>query len=314
MYCYILFLSATLGTLPPPHLLTSIPLSAGGQTSTPTTTLTQPQSSPTAPVTQTTTTLPLPTLSAGLILSPAAEPFPRRLVEKAKSGQFLETKELLAGNISLLNQLDSIPGFQSLQMLGTARPRLCEVTSLSSWCYCFLRYMAILTSDPTTRDQLAYAHLIIREALRHGGMGWMDYDRAFCQQAAADPSLRWNTLLPRLQASTMLGIPPGQGAVFCSLCREVDHTRSQCALQCLHPPTARPSTPLAPAIRCKTSNVCISWNRGLCIFPGTCINRLLCATCYLPHKAKDRPKTPDSSIYRWPLPQAASTNPSTSRL
>ena len=55
--------------------------------------------------------------------------------------------------------------------------------------------------DPTTRDQLAYARLIIREALRHGGAGWLDYDRAFRQQAAADPSLRWNTLLPGLLAS-----------------------------------------------------------------------------------------------------------------
>ena len=44
--------------------------------------------------------------------------------------------------------------------------------------------MAIRTTDPTTRDQLAYAHLIIREALCHGGAGWLDYDRAFHQQAA----------------------------------------------------------------------------------------------------------------------------------
>ena len=27
---------------------------------------------------------------------------------------------------------------------------------LTSWCYCFLEYMAVLTTDPTTRDQLAY--------------------------------------------------------------------------------------------------------------------------------------------------------------
>ena len=34
-----------------------------------------------------------------------------------------------------------------------------------TWCYCFLGYVAILTPDPTTRDQLAYAHLIIRETM-----------------------------------------------------------------------------------------------------------------------------------------------------
>jgi hypothetical protein len=72
---------------------------------------------------------------------------------------------------------------------------------LSTWCYCFLGYVAILISDPTTRDQLAHARLVITEALRHGGAGWMDYDRAFCQQASADPSLQRNTLLLALQAA-----------------------------------------------------------------------------------------------------------------
>ena len=77
--------------------------------------------------------------------------------------------------------------------------------------------------------------------------------------------------------------------VFCCLCREVDHTRSQCALQCLHPQTTRfPAT----ATRRITVNVCISWNKGLCIFPGNCQYEHECATCYLPHKAKDCPRTP----------------------
>ena len=140
----------------------------------------------------------------------------------------------------------------------------------------------------------------------------MDYDRAFRQQAAADPSLRWNTLLPRLQASTMLGIGAGQGAMFCSLCREVDHTQSQCALQCLHSPSTRSPPPLAATTRRKTVNICISWNKSLCIFPGNCQYRHVCATCYLPHKAKDCQKTPDSSIYkqhRGPPPQAGSHAP-----
>ena len=82
--------------------------------------------------------LPQPTPSAGLILSPVAESFPRRLVDKAKSGQFVEMRELLADNIFLVNQLEAIQGFLPLQGLGATRPRLREVTSLSTWCYCFL--------------------------------------------------------------------------------------------------------------------------------------------------------------------------------
>ena len=58
----------------------------------------------------------------------------------------------------------------------------------------FFLPLSILPSFPPlflsllpTRDQLAYARLSIREALQHGGIGWLDYDRAFHQQAAADP-------------------------------------------------------------------------------------------------------------------------------
>ena len=30
----------------------------------------------------------------------------------------------------------------------------------------------------------------------HGNSGWLDYDRSFRQQATADPSIQWNTLVP----------------------------------------------------------------------------------------------------------------------
>ena len=172
---------------------------------------------------------------------------------------------------------------------------------MPTWCYCFLGYMAMLTSDPTTRDQLAYARLLIREAQRHGGRGWLDYDRAFRQQIAADPTLRWNTLNPGLQASTILGQRSSQGA-FCTRCRGVDHNRSQCALSCLESEPATPIIPLAshaPTNR-KALRVCNSWNSGTCIFPGSCAFRHVCSTCYNPnHKAKECVKIPDASSYRY---------------
>ena len=40
----------------------------------------------------------------GLMLSPAAEPFPSKLVDKVNSGQFVEMRELLADNMTLLHQ------------------------------------------------------------------------------------------------------------------------------------------------------------------------------------------------------------------
>ena len=177
----------------------------------------------------------VPSPHAGMVLSPAAEPYSRKLVEKVRSGQFIEMRELLADNIALIHQLESIQGCTPLHTLGPTRPRLREVSSLPTWCYCFLGYMAILTSDPSTRDQLAYARLVIKEALRHGGQGWLDYDRAFRQQAAAEPSLRWNTLLPGLLASTILGQRNRQEAAFCTLClRGTTHGPSVLWFTCSH--------------------------------------------------------------------------------
>ena len=88
---------------------------------------------------------------------------------------------------------------------GSLWTRVKEVPSLVSWVYCFVTYMAVQAQDAATRDILAYCLIIIWEALRHGDMGWLDYECSFCSQAAIDPTLQWNTLLPDLQASTVLG-------------------------------------------------------------------------------------------------------------
>ena len=312
--CHTHFPPPALGALPSPHLLASVPLAISSQ-STPPVTTSAPVVPPVQPIRS--TPLPLPTTQAGLVLSPAAEPFPRKVVDKVRSGQFIELRELLADNITLVQQLESMHGYAPLPMVGPSRPRLREVSSLSTWCYCFLGYMAIQTSDPSTRDQLAYARLVIREALRHGGTGWMDYDRASRQQAAADPSLRWNTLQPGLQATTILGQRNRQEASFCTLCHGVDHVRAQCALTYLHPtatrsqPTSYAATRSSPGsypagTRRKSENVCFSWNKGTCVYPGYCYYRHVCATCYLNHKARDCPRTQDNSPFkqtpRGPLP------------
>jgi len=254
---------AGLGALPPPSSLTSVSLLAGsyqghrlGTSSvaldtTSTTSVMAPGITtwPSLSVPPS-TSLPMvnpaqvyPQQTAGLVISPAAAPFPKKLVDKVKSGQFVEMKELLVDNIALMRQLEAMHGTSNLPQFGTNRPQLREVSSLTTWCYCFLGYMAIHTADPTTRDQLAYARLIIREAQRHGGKGWLDYDRSFRQQAAIDPLTRWNTLSPGLLASTVLCQRAQRGTQFCTLCREVDHTMYQCALYYCYAPNTCSAPP-----------------------------------------------------------------------
>ena len=165
----------------------------------------------------------------GLILSPACDPFPQTLVNRVQAGQFVEMRDLLADNIALMSQLSSLHGTVPLPMTTVQRTRLREVPSLVSWMYCFAAYVAIRTPDELTRQMLAYAHLVIREALRHGGGGWAEYDRVFRRQISINPALSWNTLEPSLQAATILGQRTGDG-MLCTLCQECDHTSSLCAL------------------------------------------------------------------------------------
>ena len=73
------------------------------------------------------------------------------------------------------------------------------------------------------RDILAYGCIILQLAQKHGGQGWLEYDRIFPHQAAADPSIRWNTLNPSLMVATVLSSSPSSSSPICPHCQEADH-------------------------------------------------------------------------------------------
>lgn len=251
---------------------------------------------------------------AGLTLSPVLGIIPHKLVEKARLGSYIEMREFLRDNILLLEQLETLQGSmpQLSAIPGSARPRLRDVTSPLAWVHCFLTYMGACTSDPTTRSQAAYACLILMEAQRHGGRGWLEYDKAFRRQAAGNSSLRWDIIDQGIQASTI-----NNRGLYCNTCNQTDHTTNQCALSFFQPPASMeqgvtpPSQPSGPEkYRTKASrsgpyrremvnNICISWNKGRCHFPGKCVFRHICASCQAKHMAKDCPVTA-TSLYRQP--------------
>ena len=150
----------------------------------------------------------------GLILSSACDPFPQALVQRVRAEQFVEMRDLLADNIALLSQLSWLQGVGTLPLSTVHCTRLCEVLSLLSWIYCFAAYVAIRTPDQLTRKMLVYAWLIIREALKHGGPGWAEYDRVFRRQLSINPLLSWNTLEPRQQPLLVNGTLVALYAVF----------------------------------------------------------------------------------------------------
>ena len=268
--------SGLFGGLPPPQALASVPL-------------VQPATGfPQVPVpTQVIAPLAQPASSrqaVGLVLSPDCPPIPAKLVERALSGQFMEMRDFLVDNVKLLDNLESAHVTAGLQASTLSRPRAREVASPLAWIHCFLAYVAIRCRDPLTRDMLAYARLILGEAMSHGGTGWLEYDRAARQQRAIDPSKPWNVLDPGLHSAFILSRSSSAYIKRCSLCQGVDHIASQCALASLDSFQGQ-----GGAETRRRSFICQSWNRGSCSFPGTCNYRHVCSSCAGNHKAKDCP-------------------------
>ena len=104
----------------------------------------------------------IPSTTGGMILSPALDPIPQRLVQRIQGGRFLEMRELLSDNIALHEQLEAVQAQGNLTPLPAAVwTRQREVPLLISWLYCFMAYVAVSTPDRSTRDMLAYCQLIM---------------------------------------------------------------------------------------------------------------------------------------------------------
>ena len=303
-----------LGIIPPASVLTSVArISEPMLTTTSLPPIMTPEEGSLTPA-RLQTTMPAPTPALGKILSPALEPVPYWLVQRIRTRQFVEMRDLLSDNIALHRQWEAAQGCVNVATMPMSlRPRFREVPSLMSWVYCFLTYVSVrMVDEPIeiARDMLSYCRLIIREAFRHGGEGWREYDRTFQSRVAIDPTIPWHSIRPELQATTLLG-QHGASGTLCSLCQGTDHQISQCALQSWHhlPMASRlpaQSAPRqSPQRRPETlSRICSSWNSGACRYPGTCNFRHICATCQLgPHRARDCIHTPEDSTYKRPIPR-----------
>ena len=117
-----------------------------------------------APIALVVPSFPMPSqVSQPLLLSPSFSPLPPKLVDRIRKGEFVEMRELLTDNISLLHRLEKLqPGMSSLQhATGSSCPRLREVSSILTWTYCFLSYCTVRTDDVSLRGLLTYARLLI---------------------------------------------------------------------------------------------------------------------------------------------------------
>ena len=135
------------------------------------------------------------------ILSEVLPPVPAKIVTRILRGEFIDMAELLRDNLEAQHRgaLQDVPS-----STGVSRSRR-EVPDLLSWVQCFGIYTAVVASAFPERVHklLAYQTLIIREARRCGGKGWLAYDSFFRQQLnpylSHPPSWRWGLLAAELQ-------------------------------------------------------------------------------------------------------------------
>ena len=111
-------------------------------------------------------------------------PVPAKLVAKILQLEFVDMAELLRDNMKAEKR-------RSIREEATNQgktPRR-EVPEILSWIQCFGIYVSEMASKYPERVQnmLAYQTTLVREACCCGGRGWLAYDTAFKQQAAADP-------------------------------------------------------------------------------------------------------------------------------
>ena len=289
------------GPLAAPSLLSSV--SSGSHHTTPTW-----QSLLALPAASTTATAA--TATPPFRLASSLPPVPAKLVKRIQALEFVEMRELLPDNMALAERLDALP------LLGhpSKQTEQREIGSLITWVSTFSTYVAIVSVAHPERvcDMLAYMRLIVREAHKHGGRGWLTYDAVFRrnQQGTAQ---YWNILDPSLHTAYIAGqsLP---SRVPCRHCNETDHSMDECALAPMVPavrssqrepwsPGARPTKRPLPPYQSPPppKRLCISWNRGLCAFPGACTFKHTCALCNsADHKARDCARAPPDSFYRLP--------------
>ena len=238
---------------------------------------------------------PPPTSTPSFVLSKASAPIPGKLVAKVQSLQFIEMRELLPDDIALLERLAALPNTSALSHGQRHTPQR-EVSSLLTWVCAFTTDIAIMAEmrPDLIKSRLAYMCNIVREASRFGGDGWKTYDYVFRSQAAVDPSMDWAELNPSMLMAFMAARPTSNTKPLCHLCQEADHSANSCALAPLAPTPSQGTSAKQPrrSTPSPDTQICISWNQGACMLPGSCRYKHTCGTCGDPHRAHDCSLTP----------------------
>ncbi len=227
------------------------------------------------------------------VLGEALPVVPVRLVKRIIKGEFVDMSELLKDNMEVLRrrkqESDGIP--VPYEQRASRR----EVPDILSWVQAFSLYAAVVASQhPNKAKELwAYLAILVGEAQRCGGRGFVAYDSLFRQQMTSFDAVDFSKINQSLYSTTFLA-QRGRGK-FCSICTASDHGQEECALQPSRAvPTVRMSHP-GPSReeyrpqgfelprKKRRRGACYAWNDGRCEAEN-CPFEHACSRCAGPHK------------------------------
>ena len=109
-----------------------------------------------------------------MIVSPSLLPIPGKVIDKVWAGLFVDLREMFPDNAALTKQITE-----------TGSSAGSKLRDPLTWAFYFLAFLAVSVNDRKAKELTAYSQIVIQLAQRHGGRGWLSYDRLFRQQAAA---------------------------------------------------------------------------------------------------------------------------------
>ena len=144
--------------------------------------------------------------------------------------------ELLKDNMEVLRRrtLENEGGSSHFDQ----RSRRREIPDILSWVQAFSLYAAVVASrhPHKARELWAYQAIIVGEAQRCGGRGFVAYDSLFCQQMVSFETVDFSKINQSLYATTFWA--QRERGRFCQICTLSDHAQDECAL---HPGRSVPT-------------------------------------------------------------------------
>ena len=145
-------------------------------------------------------------------------------MEKVQKGLYIDFKEFLQENVSLLQRLQDLGQVNQPIVAGVKNAGHTGCKSLGLVLSVFLRAK---TSCEETRELAAYGMIVLHLDKKHTGSGWQLYGRQFRQEEAAEAALPWSEINLILDGSH------GSGALqpkVCPYCLSADHIKEEYAL------------------------------------------------------------------------------------